>query len=83
MNNNQPINADKYVHLTTGKKIKYSFYSSLIFFFVSSPIMYQVTQRLNGHLINVSDPSGCPSNSGLLIHTCLFFIIMFIIMCID
>jgi hypothetical protein len=83
MNNNQQIKTDKQAQLTIGKKFKYSFYSALIFFFVSSPIMYQLTQKLNGHLIHVSDPSGCPSNSGLLIHTCLFFIIIFIIMCID
>ena len=78
MNNNQPINSDKQAHLTTGKKFKYSFYSALIFFFVSSPVMYQLTQKLNGHLINVSDPYGCHSNSGLLFHTCIFFIIMII-----
>ena len=78
--NNTQVNQEK---LTMGKKLKYSFYSALIFFFISSPIMYQLTEKLNGHLINVSDASGCPSNSGLLLHTCIFFIIIFTIMCLD
>ena len=80
-NNQQQLTQEK--KLTLGKKFKYSFYSALIFFFVSSPMLYQLTQRLNGHFITVSDPAGCPSNSGLMLHTCVFFIIIFIVMCID
>ena len=81
MNNNQQNCSEK--SLSTGKKIKYSFYSALIFFFISSPMMYQLTQKINGQLFNVSDPSGCPSNSGLLLHTVLFFLIILIVMSIN
>jgi hypothetical protein len=66
--------------LSLGKKIKYSFYSALIFFFISAPVMYQLTNKINGHLFNVVDQAGCPSNSGLLLHTAIFFIIIFITM---
>jgi hypothetical protein len=66
--------------LSLGKKIKYSFYSALIFFFISAPVMYQLTNKINSHLFNVVDQSGCPRNSGLLLHTVIFFIIIFITM---
>jgi len=69
--------------LSTGRKIKYSFYAALIFFFVSSPMMYQLTQKINGHFMNVLDNSGCPSNSGLLLHTFIYFIIIFFTMIIS
>ena len=82
MNNNTQNNQQE-KQLSIGKKVKYSFYSALIFFFISSPIMYQLTQKLNGHFVNTSDPSGCPSNTGLLLHTGIFFLIIFIVMCID
>jgi hypothetical protein len=78
--NNNPI----YAHcpekeLSVGKKFKYSFYSALIFYFVSSPIMYQVMSNISSSL---ADQNGCPSSSGLLLHTFLFFIIIFITMVI-
>ena len=78
-NNNQQQNCPE-KQLSLGKKIKYSFYAALIFFFVSSPMMYQTMQKLNGHIINVSDPAGCPSNSGLILHTFIYFLIIFITM---
>ena len=66
--------------LSLGKKIKYSFYSALIFFFISSPVMYQITNKFNSYSFNILDQAGCPSNSGLLLHTIIFFIIIFITM---
>jgi hypothetical protein len=84
MNNNTPI----YTHcpekqLSMGKKLKYSFFSALIFFFISSPIMYQLMNRIHGHLFIIANEHGCPSNSGLLLHTFLFFILIFITMIIS
>jgi hypothetical protein len=79
MNNNPNNNTNNCPEkeLSVWRKIKYSFYSALIFFFVSSPIMYQLMNRLYGHYFMVSDANGCPSNSGLLLHTFIFFIIIF------
>ena len=76
--NNPPI----YAHcpekeLSLAKKFKLSFFSSLIFFFVSSPIMYQLMHNLYGNYFNVADANGCPSNSGLLLHTFIYFLIIF------
>ena len=77
-NNNQQQNCPE-KHLSIGKKVKYSFYAALIFFFVSSPMMYQTMQKMNGHLILVADAAGCPSNSGLILHTFIYFLIIFIV----
>jgi hypothetical protein len=76
--NNTPI----YAHcpekeLSLAKKFKYSFFSALIFFFVSSPIMYQIMNNMNSNLFIVADQNGCPSSSGLLLHTMIFFILIF------
>jgi len=46
MNNNTQYNQQE-KQLSIGKKVKYSFYSALIFFFISSPITYQLTQKIN------------------------------------
>lgn len=82
--NNSPI----YAHcpekeLSIGKKFKYSFFSALIFFFISSPIMYQLMNNINQNVFIIADENGCPSNSGLLLHTFLFFIIIFLTMIIS
>jgi hypothetical protein len=69
--------------LSVGKKFKYSFFSALIFFFISSPIMYQLMNSIHGNLFVVADANGCPSNSGLLLHTVLFFIIIFTTMIVS
>jgi hypothetical protein len=84
MNNNTPI----YAHcpekeLSVGKKFKYSFFSALIFFFISSPVIYQLMNNVTRNLFVVADEHGCPSNSGLLLHTFLFFIIIFTTMVIS
>jgi len=81
--NNTPI----YAHcpekeLSTGKKFKYSFFSALIFFFISSPVMYQLMNKVSNGFISVADVNGCPSNSGLLLHTFIFFMVIFITMVI-
>ena len=78
MNNNQQ-NQPK-PELSFGDKVKYSFFSALIFFFVSSPMMYQFIQRIYGAYVNISDTNGCPTNSGLLLHTFIFFILILVSM---
>ena len=66
--------------LTFGLKIKYSFFSALIFFLLSSPMMYQFMQNMYGTNFIVSDEKGCPSNQGLLLHTLIFFVLILITM---
>ncbi len=52
-----------------GLKAKYSFYSSLIYFFLASPTMYQLTGQLFGRQIAVN---GCPTMMGIMLHSLVY-----------
>ena len=58
-------------------KLKYSLVSALIFLLIASPIMFQVVQAIFGGLFTVASPGGCPTIAGLLLHTVVFFGIIF------
>ena len=76
------MNTEEKDKLTIGKKITYSFYSAILFFFLSSPALYQFIQQMYGSNINMS-ANGCPNNNGLLIHTVLYFFIILFLMAIS
>jgi hypothetical protein len=59
-------------------KLKYSIYSALVFFLVSNPETYKLTSSLLGDW--VASPGGCPSASGIFIHTAVFLAIIFYLM---
>lgn len=59
---------------TSTKKALISVFSALIFFIVASPWMYGVTSSILGSTIAVN---GCPSLTGLILHTVVFGIIVF------
>jgi hypothetical protein len=65
--------------LSLGKKITYSFYSAILFFFLSSPSLYTFINNLYGSNITMSD-NGCPNYNGLIVHTVLYFIIILSLM---
>jgi hypothetical protein len=52
---------------------KYSFYGSLIFFLLSSPELYKLTNSIIG---STSDFNGCPSETGLYVHTVAYILIL-------
>ena len=58
-------------------KLKYSFYSALVFFLFANPETSVVFQRFFGHLITFITPYGAPTIYGIAINTFLFFITMF------
>ncbi|MDA7573919.1 hypothetical protein N8751_01400 [bacterium] len=62
-----------------GLKWKYSFYSALIFFVISSPQAYVLSQKLVGNLFALSG-DGCPTSLGLFIHTLVFMVALYGIM---
>jgi len=61
------------------QKIIISLIAAVIFFLVSSPFMYDFTNKIG---LKTEKSSGCPSTQGLLIHSAVFFIIVFLIMMI-
>ncbi len=63
--------------LSTGNKIKYSFYSALVFFLIGNPETYKFTNSIFG---NTADRDGSPSPFGFFLHTFLFFMTILALM---
>jgi hypothetical protein len=61
-------------------KAKYSFISALLFFIVSNPELYKLTQWLFGSFIQIAHPMGAPTPFGIVLHSIVFFAGMFILM---
>ena len=57
-------------------KVKYSFYSTLVFFLFANPETFRVVQQLVGSKINITTGTGVPTSFGFFLHTGLFFITM-------
>ena len=62
-------------YLPLGLKAKYSFYSALVFFLMANPETYKMTQMLFGSIVTVA-VGGCPTPSGLFLHSILFFLVL-------
>ena len=62
-----------------GLKWKYSFYSALIFYVISSSQAYTLTENLLGSIVKISN-NGCPTALGLFIHTIVFMLALYLIM---
>jgi hypothetical protein len=57
------------------KKAQYALYSAIAFLVISSPIMYRIVAAILGGI--VASPTGCPTLFGLLLHTAVFFGIIY------
>ena len=52
-----------------------------LFFLISNPFTYRLTNSLLGGLIGrLSDPSGCPTSLGILVHSAVFGAIVYALM---
>jgi len=58
-------------------KLKYSFYSALVFFLFANPETSIVFQRFFGHMVTFVTSHGAPTIHGIFINTALFFVTMF------
>jgi hypothetical protein len=65
-------------NLSDGLIAKYSFYSALIFFMLTSNDSYALTTRLG--LPDMIDGSGCPTKRGVLIHGLVYLVVLTLIM---
>jgi hypothetical protein len=61
-------------------KMKYSFYSMLVFFLIANPETYRVIQSFVGGFITIATPGGCPTPLGIFFHSILFFLVMLALM---
>lgn len=57
-------------------KLKYSFYSALVFFIISNPELYKLTAKLSSKVAS----DGCPKPLGLFLHSAVFMVIVFLLM---
>lgn len=59
--------------------IMYSIQAALVFLVVSSPIVYNLVETIFGRLFTVA-VKGCPTVSGLLLHTVVFGLVVYLLM---
>jgi hypothetical protein len=57
-------------------KVKYSFYSTLVFFLFANPETFRVVQQLVGNTMSITTGAGVPTPFGFFLHTGLFFVTM-------
>ena len=56
-----------------GLKFKYSLYSTLAFFLVANPVTFKfVNSLIAGVAVN-----GCPTAFGFMLHTVVFFVVLY------
>lgn len=58
-------------------KARYSLYSALVFLLIASPPMFKLVNMVLGKLVPIASSAGCPTTAGLLLHTVVFFFIIF------
>jgi hypothetical protein len=57
-------------------KIKYSFYSTLVFFIFANPETFRIIHGLIGHMVPIIKGSGVPTPVGFFLNAFLFFATM-------
>jgi hypothetical protein len=65
--------------LSDGLIAKYSFYTTLIFFLLSSNDTYALTSQIP-NLEDLVDASGCPTKKGVLVHGLVFLVVLTLVM---
>lgn len=71
--------------LTNEKKISATIQAIIVFIIVSLPMTYNFTNGIFDSLLGVqlTESSGCPNITGLLIHALVFGVIVYILMNIN
>jgi hypothetical protein len=58
-------------------KWQITLFSALIFLVVVCPYTYKLTQRLLGGILGrIAEPNGCPTYTGLLLHTLVYILLV-------
>ncbi len=65
-------------------KIRATIQTIIAFLLISLPLTYKITNGLLGGIIGkLAEPSGCPTNLGLFIHSIVFGLIIYSLMIIN
>ena len=58
-------------------KWQITLFSALIFLLVVCPCTYKLTQRLFGGILGkIAEPNGCPTHTGLMLHTVVYILLV-------
>lgn len=57
-------------------KVKYSFYSMLVFFIFANPETFSLMNHAIGNYVPITHSSGIPTTAGFFLHAGLFFCTM-------
>ena len=57
--------------ITQAKKINISLFSALLFFVVANPTTFKIVRKMLGDW--VASPGGCPTTTGLFVHSIVYF----------
>lgn len=66
-------------NLSDGLIAKYSFYSALIFFLLTSSDAYALTSQLPG-VNDLVDLGGCPTQKGVIVHGLVYLVLLTLVM---
>jgi hypothetical protein len=61
---------------SNSKKWKITFFSAFIFLLVVNPYTYNLTQSLLGNLVGKIAVNGCPTTTGLFLHTVVYILLV-------
>lgn len=62
------------------RKLQTAAIAALLFYIVSSPITYTLTQNVLGGYLPIADAYGCPTGIGLIVHTVVYGAVTYAIM---
>tara|TARA_B100000424_G_scaffold179799_1_gene139042 strand:+ start:746 stop:976 length:231 start_codon:yes stop_codon:yes gene_type:complete len=67
-----------YKNATSQEKLQCTLFVSVLFLIISNPMTYKITHKLFGKMLgSIANPSnGCPTNTGLLLHTLVFGVLL-------
>lgn len=59
------------------EKWKYTLFTTVIFLVVINPVTYQLVNKLFRNLVGtICDSAGCPTTTGILVHTVIFTLLV-------
>ena len=61
---------------TSSQKWKITIFSAFLFLLVVNPYTYKLTQSLLGNLVGKIAVNGCPTTTGLLLHTVVYILLV-------
>lgn len=65
---------------TNADKLMYSLIAAFVFFIISHPIIYGLTDRIFGVVGVSTSIAGCPTTVGMVLHTLVFALIIRMLM---